>query len=66
MRDVTTTLPRSADSVAVARRLVDDHAGDLTRRRRKDAGLMVSELATNALRHGREPSRFGSSSLRTP
>jgi hypothetical protein len=29
MTDVTTTLPRSADSVAAARRLVDRHAGDL-------------------------------------
>jgi anti-sigma regulatory factor (Ser/Thr protein kinase) len=52
MTDVTTTLPRSADSVALARRLVDDHAGHLAPRRRADAGLMVSELATNALRHG--------------
>jgi anti-sigma regulatory factor (Ser/Thr protein kinase) len=52
MTDVTTILPRSAGSVAAARRLVDDHAGDLTRRRREDVGLMVSELATNALRHG--------------
>jgi anti-sigma regulatory factor (Ser/Thr protein kinase) len=52
MTDVTTILPPSAASVAAARRLVDDHAGDLTRRQREDVGLMVSELATNALRHG--------------
>jgi two-component sensor histidine kinase len=52
MTDVTITLPRLSGSIAAARCLVDDHAGDLTPRRRADAGLMVSELASNALRHG--------------
>jgi anti-sigma regulatory factor (Ser/Thr protein kinase) len=52
VRELTATLPRSPDSVAVARRLVERHAAGLTAGRREDAGLMVSELATNALRHG--------------
>jgi len=51
MTDVMATLPHSADSVAAARRLVDDHAAGLTPRRRQDAGLMAS-LAPNAPRHG--------------
>jgi anti-sigma regulatory factor (Ser/Thr protein kinase) len=52
MTEVTVTLPRSADSVAAARRLVARHSAGLTVGRRDDAGLMVSELVTNALRHG--------------
>ena len=46
------TLPRSADSIATARRLVHEHASTLTSQQRDAAVLMVSELVTNALRHG--------------
>jgi anti-sigma regulatory factor (Ser/Thr protein kinase) len=49
---ITVTLPRAADSVAAARRLVRAHAGGLGAQRRADAVLLVSELVTNALRHG--------------
>jgi anti-sigma regulatory factor (Ser/Thr protein kinase) len=52
MSVVRVVLPRSPDSVAAARRLVDGHSGGLTMARQADAGLMVSELVTNALRHG--------------
>jgi anti-sigma regulatory factor (Ser/Thr protein kinase) len=49
----TSTLPRAADSIRIARQLVHIHGSRLTRARSEDAGLMVSELVTNALRHGR-------------
>ena len=52
MSALSTTLPRSPDSVGVARRLVRAHAGMLDAQRREDAVLMVSELVTNALTHG--------------
>ena len=52
MSALSTTLPRSPDSVGVARRLVRDHAGMLDAQPREDAVLMVSELVTNALTHG--------------
>jgi anti-sigma regulatory factor (Ser/Thr protein kinase) len=52
MTDVTATLPRASASVAVARRIVEGHTPRLTDARREDAGLMASELVTNALRHG--------------
>jgi anti-sigma regulatory factor (Ser/Thr protein kinase) len=47
-----TTLPRSADSVRAARRLVSEHTSRLTPQQRQDAVLMVSELVTNAFVHG--------------
>jgi anti-sigma regulatory factor (Ser/Thr protein kinase) len=50
---ITARLPRSPDSVRIARRLVQTHAAGLAARRREDAGLLVSELVTNALVHGR-------------
>jgi two-component sensor histidine kinase len=52
MSAVTATLPRAAGSVRAARRLVDSHSTALSVTQRDDAGLMVSELVTNALRHG--------------
>ena len=56
---VRTDLPRSPHSVATARRLVDAHSTELDPQQRLDAALMVSELVTNAVRHG-----IGSISLR--
>jgi anti-sigma regulatory factor (Ser/Thr protein kinase) len=53
MTSVTSTLPRAADSIRIARQLVDLQSSGLTQARREDAALMVSELVTNALRHGR-------------
>ena len=52
MSALNTTLPRSSDSVRVARRLVQTHATMLGSQQRDDAVLMVSELVTNALQHG--------------
>jgi anti-sigma regulatory factor (Ser/Thr protein kinase) len=52
MSALDTTLPRSADSVGDARRLVNEHTGTLTFQQRRDAELMVSELVTNALVYG--------------
>ena len=52
MSSFTTTLPRAAASVQLARELVGTHGTRLTRAHRDDARLMVSELVTNALRHG--------------
>jgi anti-sigma regulatory factor (Ser/Thr protein kinase) len=49
---ITRTLPRSPDSVGVARRLVYAHTGRYDAQRRADVSLMVSELVTNALLHG--------------
>ena len=46
------TLPRSADAIGIARRLVNEHTSRLTSRRQRDAELMVSELVTNAFLHG--------------
>ena len=46
------TLPRSVESVAVARQLVSEHASAFTSQQRRDAALMVSELVTNAFVHG--------------
>jgi anti-sigma regulatory factor (Ser/Thr protein kinase) len=45
-------LPRSPDSIRVARRLVRTHSAMLGTQQREDAILMVSELVTNALVHG--------------
>jgi anti-sigma regulatory factor (Ser/Thr protein kinase) len=46
-------LPRAAESVRAARQVVEIHGGRLSETQREDAGLMVSELVTNALIHGR-------------
>jgi len=53
MKAFSSTLPRATGSVRVARQMVDAHTTGLTGARRDDAGLMVSELVSNALRHGR-------------
>ena len=52
MSALDTTLPRSSDSVGIARRRVNGHTTALGPQRREDAVLMVSELVTNALVHG--------------
>jgi anti-sigma regulatory factor (Ser/Thr protein kinase) len=52
MSVLSTTLPRSPDSIRVARRLVQTHVPALAPQSREDASLMVSELVTNALVHG--------------
>jgi anti-sigma regulatory factor (Ser/Thr protein kinase) len=52
MNAVTTDLPRLPSSVGAARRLVLAHSSRLDAKQRDDAALMVSELVTNALRHG--------------
>ena len=53
MTEITTTLPRALESVRAARQLVAEHATGLTAQRRHDATVLVSELVTNALCHGR-------------
>jgi anti-sigma regulatory factor (Ser/Thr protein kinase) len=52
--ETTTTLPRAPHSIRTARGLVDERAvgAGLNERRRQDAALLVTELMTNALRHG--------------
>ncbi|TPQ21791.1 ATP-binding protein [Streptomyces sporangiiformans] len=54
-------LPRHPASVAVARRRVRDHLADWGHRRDgtalEDAVLLVSELATNVVRHGQPQER---------
>jgi len=45
-------LPRAPEAAGAARRLVEIHADGLSAAQRDDAGLMVSELVTNALLHG--------------
>ena len=52
MNTLSTNLPRSPDSVSVARRLVNGHTTSLGAEQREDAVLMVSELVTNAVVHG--------------
>jgi anti-sigma regulatory factor (Ser/Thr protein kinase) len=52
MSTFATTLPRAAASIQLARELVGTHGTRLTGAHRDDARLMVSELVTNALRHG--------------
>jgi anti-sigma regulatory factor (Ser/Thr protein kinase) len=49
---LSTNLPRSPDSISIARQLVNDHTGMLGLQQRQDAALMVSELLTNAVQHG--------------
>lgn len=45
-------LPRDPASVALARRTVEQHAGALSAEQLEVARLLVSELVTNAVRHG--------------
>jgi anti-sigma regulatory factor (Ser/Thr protein kinase) len=52
MNTLSTNLPRSPDSVSIARQLVNDHTTMLGFQQRQDAALMVSELVTNAVQHG--------------
>jgi anti-sigma regulatory factor (Ser/Thr protein kinase) len=46
-------LPRDATAPRLARRVVEEHAGALAPERLDAAVLLVSELVTNALVHGR-------------
>ena len=52
MKPSTTDLPRTNDSIRSARQMVAAQSTSLTQARGDDAGLMVSELVTNALLHG--------------
>jgi anti-sigma regulatory factor (Ser/Thr protein kinase) len=45
-------LPRTADSVGIARLIVTAHGSSLSSDRLKSANVMVSELVSNAYRHG--------------
>jgi serine/threonine-protein kinase RsbW len=44
-------LPAAPEAAAVARRALDDLAGELSDGRMRDVRLLVSELVTNAVRH---------------
>jgi anti-sigma regulatory factor (Ser/Thr protein kinase) len=46
-------LPRTADSAGIARLIVTAHGSSLSSERLKSANVMVSELVSNAYRHGR-------------
>jgi anti-sigma regulatory factor (Ser/Thr protein kinase) len=48
----TLELPREAGSAGIARLIVGAHGAGLPDERLKSANLMVSELVTNACRHG--------------
>jgi anti-sigma regulatory factor (Ser/Thr protein kinase) len=50
--DATFPLPPSLDAPALARRYVVEHAANLPENVVEDAVLLVSELVTNAVRHG--------------
>jgi anti-sigma regulatory factor (Ser/Thr protein kinase) len=52
MNTLSTNLRRSPDSVSAARQLVNGQTASLGVQQRQDAALMVSELMTNAVRHG--------------
>ena len=52
MNSLSTNLPRSPDSVGIARHLVNDRTTTLGFQEREDAALMVSELVTNAVLYG--------------
>jgi anti-sigma regulatory factor (Ser/Thr protein kinase) len=52
MNELDTVLPRVPESAQTARRLVTAHTTMLRPQQRDDAALMVSELVTNAVRHG--------------
>jgi GAF domain-containing protein/anti-sigma regulatory factor (Ser/Thr protein kinase) len=49
----TIALPRDPSAVALARRAVEEHLRDVAADVRETARLLVSELVTNAVRHGR-------------
>ena len=49
----TLELPRGASSAGIARLIVTAHGAALSSDRLKSANLMVSELVSNACRHGR-------------
>jgi anti-sigma regulatory factor (Ser/Thr protein kinase) len=48
----TLELPRTADSAGIARLIVTAHGSSLSSERLKSANVMVSELVSNAYRHG--------------
>lgn len=48
----TLELPRAAGSASIARLIVTAHGAALSSERLKSANLMVSELVSNACRHG--------------
>ena len=48
----TLELPRRAGSIGIARLIVSAHGASLPAERRKSANVIVSELVTNAFRHG--------------
>jgi anti-sigma regulatory factor (Ser/Thr protein kinase) len=48
-------LPSAARAARVARNLLEQHLPALPAMRRPDARLLVSELVTNAFRHGKPP-----------
>ena len=48
----TLELPRTADSAGIARLIVTAHGSSLSSERLKSANVMVSELVSNAFRHG--------------
>ena len=53
MKGTTTLeLPRTADSAGIARLIVTAHGSSLSSDRLKSANVMVSELVSNAYRHG--------------
>jgi two-component sensor histidine kinase len=45
------SFPNSLNAATQARKFVVDHLGDLSPEVRQDAAVMVSELATNSIRH---------------
>jgi anti-sigma regulatory factor (Ser/Thr protein kinase) len=51
----TVALPAEAGAARVARRCLEPHLDVLSDIRRADARLLVSELVTNAFRHGMPP-----------
>ena len=48
----TIELPRTAGSAGIARMIVSAHGAALSQERLSSANLMVSELVTNACKHG--------------
>jgi anti-sigma regulatory factor (Ser/Thr protein kinase) len=54
-RAETLELPSAAVAARLARRHLEPHLSSLPRGRRPDARLLVSELVTNAFRHGMPP-----------
>ena len=50
---VVLTLPNDTTAPGLARQFIAEHSGELSRQVEADAELLVSELVTNAVRHGR-------------